>query len=52
MLMKNTIDYQLAYNKLYSEVARMLVALPEEGENRHLLLHQWDSLRRGLPPTT
>ena len=39
-------NYEKLYYKLYSEVACMLLYLPEEGLSRVELLHSWDSLRR------
>ncbi len=48
MYLKETVDYEKAYQHLYEKVALMLCSVEDE-EVKCDLLRQWDQLRWGMP---
>ena len=48
MYLKETVDYEKAYQHLYGRVAFMLRSVKDEEVQRDLL-RQWDRLRWGMP---
>ena len=48
MYLKETVDYEKAYQHLYGRVAFMLRSVEDEMVKCDLL-RQWDHLRRGMP---